>query len=414
MRARYTDHTVSLLEANSSGQLGDGTSPPAPRRSRSSVSPTRSGSRPEAGRPAPSSRTTRWPAGATTRAGGGKCARSAGPAGAPRRAGLTNVAEVRGGGQHQCVQRDDQSVWSWSATTATSRRRHRPTASVAGAVVSVAHADSAVQPCSPRDRHEGDSLDNATVAREHGARPLSQSGLTENQSRFTLFVLPSDDLSDEQTVSTPLQGHRRSHGRVRCPASRQHEGGVRPAFARSRRSPAHVAGPRSVAKSGGRTDHARRIDKEVNPLAVAVPYDHVARPSTPVRGLEPDRVEHGFLGLVRAEGPAARSLPVCDRCERHRRRRRRVELRGCCESGRPSPYQRAPRRGSRASNERGADTLVWLADSAALSGQSGWYFVDRRLGKPSAAALDHVAAGRLWELSERQVAASAAAGDPPP
>jgi NAD(P)-dependent dehydrogenase (short-subunit alcohol dehydrogenase family) len=61
------------------------------------------------------------------------------------------------------------------------------------------------------------------------------------------------------------------------------------------------------------------------------------------------------------------------------------------------------------SNERGADTLVWLADSAAVTGQSGWYFVDRRLGKPSAAALDHAAAERLWELSARQVAASAGA-----
>jgi len=56
------------------------------------------------------------------------------------------------------------------------------------------------------------------------------------------------------------------------------------------------------------------------------------------------------------------------------------------------------------SNERGADTLVWLADSPAVSDQSGWYFVDRRLGKPSAAALDQEAAARLWDLSERQVA----------
>jgi NAD(P)-dependent dehydrogenase (short-subunit alcohol dehydrogenase family) len=59
--------------------------------------------------------------------------------------------------------------------------------------------------------------------------------------------------------------------------------------------------------------------------------------------------------------------------------------------------------------ERGADTLVWLADSPAVSEQSGWYFVDRRLGKPSNQALDHGSAARLWELSERQVAASAAA-----
>jgi NAD(P)-dependent dehydrogenase (short-subunit alcohol dehydrogenase family) len=59
------------------------------------------------------------------------------------------------------------------------------------------------------------------------------------------------------------------------------------------------------------------------------------------------------------------------------------------------------------SNQRGADTLVWLADSPAVSEQSGWYFVDRRLGKPSPAALDHEAAARLWTFSERQVAPSA-------
>ncbi|HXJ63432.1 MAG TPA: SDR family oxidoreductase [Actinomycetota bacterium] len=60
------------------------------------------------------------------------------------------------------------------------------------------------------------------------------------------------------------------------------------------------------------------------------------------------------------------------------------------------------------SNERGADTLLWLADSPAVSDQSGWYFVDRRLGKPSREALDQESAARLWDLSERQVAASAA------
>jgi len=61
------------------------------------------------------------------------------------------------------------------------------------------------------------------------------------------------------------------------------------------------------------------------------------------------------------------------------------------------------------SNERGADTLVWLADSPEVSEQSGWYFVDRRLGRPSREALDQDAARRLWELSERQVAASGTA-----
>jgi NAD(P)-dependent dehydrogenase (short-subunit alcohol dehydrogenase family) len=61
------------------------------------------------------------------------------------------------------------------------------------------------------------------------------------------------------------------------------------------------------------------------------------------------------------------------------------------------------------SNERGADTLVWLADSPEVAGQSGWYYVDRRLGRPSREAVDRDSARRLWELSERQVAASAAA-----
>jgi NAD(P)-dependent dehydrogenase (short-subunit alcohol dehydrogenase family) len=56
------------------------------------------------------------------------------------------------------------------------------------------------------------------------------------------------------------------------------------------------------------------------------------------------------------------------------------------------------------SNERGADTLVWLADSDEVSDQSGWYFVDRRLGRPSREARDPEGARRLWELSERQVA----------
>jgi NAD(P)-dependent dehydrogenase (short-subunit alcohol dehydrogenase family) len=59
------------------------------------------------------------------------------------------------------------------------------------------------------------------------------------------------------------------------------------------------------------------------------------------------------------------------------------------------------------SNERGADTLVWLADSPEVAEQSGWYYVDRRLGRPSREAVDRESARRLWELSERQVAPSA-------
>lgn len=56
------------------------------------------------------------------------------------------------------------------------------------------------------------------------------------------------------------------------------------------------------------------------------------------------------------------------------------------------------------SEEKGAETLVWLADSAEADGQSGGYFFDKRPMEPSAAALDDAAAGRLWEVSEEQTA----------
>jgi NAD(P)-dependent dehydrogenase (short-subunit alcohol dehydrogenase family) len=64
------------------------------------------------------------------------------------------------------------------------------------------------------------------------------------------------------------------------------------------------------------------------------------------------------------------------------------------------PFSRTP--------ETGADTLVWLADSPEVAGQSGGYYVDRRLATPSEAARDAGAARRLWEISEEQVLASAA------
>lgn len=54
------------------------------------------------------------------------------------------------------------------------------------------------------------------------------------------------------------------------------------------------------------------------------------------------------------------------------------------------------------SAERGAGTLVWLADSPEVSDISGGYFMDKRLRRTSAAAQDADAARRLWELSERQ------------
>jgi NAD(P)-dependent dehydrogenase (short-subunit alcohol dehydrogenase family) len=58
------------------------------------------------------------------------------------------------------------------------------------------------------------------------------------------------------------------------------------------------------------------------------------------------------------------------------------------------PFARSP--------EKGAETLVWLADSAEPDGQSGGYFADRRRVRPSAAAEDDTAARRLWEVSEEQ------------
>jgi NAD(P)-dependent dehydrogenase (short-subunit alcohol dehydrogenase family) len=59
------------------------------------------------------------------------------------------------------------------------------------------------------------------------------------------------------------------------------------------------------------------------------------------------------------------------------------------------PFSRTP--------EQGADTLVWLLDSPEVEDLSGLYFVDRKVGIPSAAAQDTVTARRLWEVSESQI-----------
>ena len=61
------------------------------------------------------------------------------------------------------------------------------------------------------------------------------------------------------------------------------------------------------------------------------------------------------------------------------------------------PFLRSP--------AKGAETLVWLVDSPAVSDQSGGYFVDCRRTAPSARAQDLDAAGRLWMLSEAQTGA---------
>jgi NAD(P)-dependent dehydrogenase (short-subunit alcohol dehydrogenase family) len=53
---------------------------------------------------------------------------------------------------------------------------------------------------------------------------------------------------------------------------------------------------------------------------------------------------------------------------------------------------------------RGAETLVWLADSPEVSHMNGAYFMDKRERRPSQAARDQGAARRLWSVSEQQVA----------
>jgi NAD(P)-dependent dehydrogenase (short-subunit alcohol dehydrogenase family) len=67
------------------------------------------------------------------------------------------------------------------------------------------------------------------------------------------------------------------------------------------------------------------------------------------------------------------------------------------------PFTRSP--------AQGADTLVWLVDSAAVAGESGGYFVDRRRTTPSRAAQDLETARRLWEVSEAQTSTSASTGN---
>jgi NAD(P)-dependent dehydrogenase (short-subunit alcohol dehydrogenase family) len=63
------------------------------------------------------------------------------------------------------------------------------------------------------------------------------------------------------------------------------------------------------------------------------------------------------------------------------------------------PFSRSPR--------KGAETLVWLADSPVVGQETGGYFVDKRRTAPSAPAQDDEAARRLWGLSEAQTRLSA-------
>jgi hypothetical protein len=52
-----------------------------------------------------------------------------------------------------------------------------------------------------------------------------------------------------------------------------------------------------------------------------------------------------------------------------------------------------------ASPRRGADTVVYLASSPEVAGQTGGYYVKRRRREPSAAARDAATGRKLWEIS---------------
>lgn len=52
------------------------------------------------------------------------------------------------------------------------------------------------------------------------------------------------------------------------------------------------------------------------------------------------------------------------------------------------------------SPERGADTVVYLASSPEVAGETGGYYVKRQRREPSAAARDDATARKLWEISE--------------
>ena len=58
------------------------------------------------------------------------------------------------------------------------------------------------------------------------------------------------------------------------------------------------------------------------------------------------------------------------------------------------------------SPEKGAETLVWLATSPNIANVSGRFFFDQKQAQPSPEAQDADTARRLWQISERQCAAS--------
>jgi NAD(P)-dependent dehydrogenase (short-subunit alcohol dehydrogenase family) len=57
--------------------------------------------------------------------------------------------------------------------------------------------------------------------------------------------------------------------------------------------------------------------------------------------------------------------------------------------------------------EKGAETLVWLADSEEAGAENGGYFLDCKRAQPEPPARDMDSARRLWELTEQQLRAPA-------
>ncbi|MBS4196219.1 SDR family oxidoreductase [Lederbergia citri] len=52
--------------------------------------------------------------------------------------------------------------------------------------------------------------------------------------------------------------------------------------------------------------------------------------------------------------------------------------------------------------EKGAETMVWLAETEEVSHQTGFYYAEKKIESPTEIAKDRNIAKRLWEISERQ------------
>jgi len=53
--------------------------------------------------------------------------------------------------------------------------------------------------------------------------------------------------------------------------------------------------------------------------------------------------------------------------------------------------------------EKGAETMVYLADSDAVSGENGNYYIDSKAAAPAEPARNIAAAKKLWEVSNQQI-----------